>query len=95
MSLRRVIELLEEQVGAWRDEAFITEEDIRRHAREFGYPEEEFTKRWLRMIGPRNPTPEEAVMLMPGRPPGQQETPSRSAASEPRPPSTEAHVEEL
>ena len=89
MSLRRVIELLEEQVGAWRDEVFITEEDIRRRARKFGYPEEEFTKRWLRMIGPRNPTPEEAVMLMPGRLPGQQENPSRSADSEPRPPSTE------
>ena len=64
MSLIRVIELLEEQVGTWRDENFLTEEDIRRDARESGYPEEEYTRCYLEIVGPRRPTPEEMTIVM-------------------------------
>ena len=59
-----MIELLEEQVGTWRDEDFITEEDIRRDARRSGYPEEEYTRCYLEIVGLRRPTPEEMTHVM-------------------------------
>ena len=64
MTLRRVVELLEERVAAWDDGDLLSEKDIRGLARRLDLPQEEFLKHWLETIGPRNPVPEQMTALV-------------------------------